>query len=128
MPLGVDRVERSLSPPVAPLSNPKAQEIFVRALEIGRVVVTSHFSKRCAERGFDVLNAENVVRQGTIIGQPKYDRMHSTWRYEMSWKSGQHFLHLVIGLSCNDNYRDSPCITFVTGYYGSKRKPKRRKK
>ena len=128
MPLDLDRVERSLSPPVASLSNPKAQEVFVCALEIGRVVVTSHFSKRCAERGFDVLDAENVIRQGSIIGQPKYDQMHGTWRYEMSWKSGQHFLNLVIALSCNDDYCDSPCITYVTGYYGNKEKAKRRKK
>ena len=104
--MDLDRVARSLSPPVAPLSNPKAQEIFVRALEIGRVVITPHFSNRCAERGFDVLDAENVIRQGSIIGQPKYDQRHGTWRYEMSWKSGQEFLHLVIGLSCNDDYRD----------------------
>ena len=128
MPLDLHRVEHSPDPPVAPPSNAKALEIFVRALEIGRVVVTPYFSRRCDERDFDTLDAENVLRQGRIVGRPKYDPDHCTWRYEMTWKSGQDFLHLVIALSCMHDYHESPCITYVTGYYGKKKGKTRRTK
>ena len=126
--MDLQRVEHSPTPPVASPSNPKAQEIFLRALEIGRVVISPHFSRRCDERGFDALDAENVIRQGRILGKPKYDADHGTWRYEMRWESGRHFLHLVIALSCNHDYHDSPCITYVTGYHSNKGKARRRTK
>ena len=68
------------------LSKSDALKLLRECLMNGIVEYHSHFARRCRERGIDPLDAQFVLRKGTIYDEPELDVCFREWRYKVEGK------------------------------------------
>lgn len=61
----------------------QAEKIIRLHLSDGFVVITSHFKKRLAERGFSMQDVTHVLKSGRIYSEPEIDINSGKPRYRM---------------------------------------------
>lgn len=111
----------------APPSQTNARALLIRALEMGRTDIRGHFSDRCDERGLSTIDAENLIRCGTLE-TPRYDIDHDNWVYEIVGRVDGKSWKIVVALDCGEDMWDSPLITLVTVHrVGGKRRRRAKK-
>jgi hypothetical protein len=97
-----------------PLSGEMAETIFRSTWERGRYHVPSDFKARCAELGVDLVDIENLIRDGRVWFTPKYDAESMIWSYRISGIVDERHIEVVIALDPAEDYADSPLAIFVT--------------
>jgi hypothetical protein len=84
--------------------------------------ILPHFTERCGQRGFNSIDAEQLIRKGRIESS-RYDEDYHDWVFEIignvdgkSWK-------IVVALDCSEDVLESPVITLITAHrVGGKKK------
>lgn len=97
-----------------PLSIPNAHRLLVRALEIGNVEITGHFKQRGVERNFTTIDAENILRRGTICAKPVFDPEYENYCFNVRGKYEGRTLELKVALDPSVDY-EAPLLIFITG-------------
>lgn len=113
------RLEPQQSESNFPASIEHIPMLLIRALERGRMQVTEHFKQRGMERGFNTIDAERVVRYGSMKGFPVYCSRFHNWKISLIGVSCGRVLEIRLGLSLELDL-DSPVVALITGI------PKRR--
>jgi len=91
-----------------------ARLLLVRAFETGIVETTGHIKQRGIERNFTNVDVENVVRNGQIIGKPKFNPEYENWCFVIRGKIEGRVLEVRVGLDLGVDC-DSPLLTLITG-------------
>ena len=81
----------------APPSAHNLRIIFLRAIELGRIQMTQHFSEQCSTRDFSTLDAEELLRNGEITADPVYEKQHHSYKCELAGKIEGKTWKLVVG-------------------------------
>jgi len=102
------------SPKQFPLSMANARTLLIRAYETGIVETTEHIKQRGIERNFTNVDVENVVRNGQIVGKPKFNAHFENWCFVIRGKIEGKMLEVRVGLAPSADY-DSPLLTLITG-------------
>jgi hypothetical protein len=100
----------------APLSPENAKSVIQTAWSIGRVHSGTHFKKRCRERKIDMLDVENVVRNGAVRGVPEYCPDYKNWKYRVAGFVDERQIEVVVALDPHEDYTDSPLAVLLTAY------------
>lgn len=98
------------------LSSESAEAVILRAWEDGRIHVTTHFRQRGRERGFNIIDAENVIRNGSIRGEPEYCGDFDNWKYKFLAALEDSTLEIVVSLDPTEDYA-APLVILLTGYW-----------
>ena len=99
--------------PVFPLSAQRTQQLLIEAFETGYLHVTSHFKQRGVERNFNIIDTENVIRHGKIVGEPEYDYRHENWRLRIKGMCEGRSLEVRLALDPNVDY-ECPLLILIT--------------
>jgi hypothetical protein len=97
-----------------PLSMANGRMLLIRAYETGIVETTEHIKQRGIERNFTNVDVENVVRNGQIVGKPKFNPHFENWCFVIRGKIEGKVLEVRVGLAASIDY-DSPLLTLITG-------------
>jgi len=114
--VGNSRKERSESSPKSRLSQANAHAVVIAAWDKGHIHITAHFKSRGLERGFDIIDAENVIRDGRMVRDGTYCPDFRNWKYTFRGKVEDGTLEIVVSLDPNNNYA-SPLVIVLTGYW-----------
>jgi hypothetical protein len=87
----------------------------IRALELGRTDVRTHFTDRCGERGLSTPDAEYLIRFG-VLETPRFDEDYNNWIYEITGKVDSKSWKIVVALDCGEDMWESPLITLITAH------------
>jgi hypothetical protein len=79
--------------------------------------VTAHFRQMAAERCFDLLDTENVIREGELRGEPELCSVNLNWKYRIIADVEDKRLEIVTALDPAEDYGQSPLIILITGYW-----------
>ena len=109
-----------------PPSVPNLKVILLRALELGRVHPTEHFSCRCDVREFTSLDAEWLIEVGDITSGPTYDKEHHSWKCEISGTIDRKGWKLVVALDCGSDFVKSPRLSLITVHRRNAKRTQRR--
>lgn len=99
-----------------PLSPQNAINVIRAAWANGRFHLGAHFKKRSAERDIDMLDVENLIRNGAIRGVPEYCPEYKNWKYQVTGFVDERRLEVVIALDPTEDYTDTPLAILVTAY------------
>lgn len=99
-----------------PLSTENALSVIRTAWAVGRVHLGTHFKERCAERGIDMLDVENLITQGAIRGCGEYVPEYKTCKYRVVGTVDDRSLEVVVALDSTEDYADSPLAILITAY------------
>lgn len=108
------RLEFPQSESKLPMSLENARIMLIRALDVGRIQVTEHFKQRGRERGFTTVDAERIVRHGTVVGIPTECPQFRNWRFKLTGISCGQVLEIYVGLSMELDL-EFPVLAFITG-------------
>lgn len=97
-----------------PLSLSNVKRLLIRALETGNIEITGHMKRRCGEREFTTVDAENVIRTGTICSKAQFDPEFENYRITVRGRIEGRILEIQVGLDPSVDY-DTPLVTFITG-------------
>jgi hypothetical protein len=97
-----------------PISKENLKRLVVRAIELGNVDITDHLRKRCAERQFTTVDAENILRNGTIVGPSWFDIEFETYRLTMRGKVEGKILDIGVAIDPSVDY-EYPLVSLTTG-------------
>lgn len=100
-----------------PLSAENAMPVIQAAWSTGRFHSGTHFKKRCRERNIDMLDVENIVRNGTVRGRPEYCEDYKNWKYRVAGVIDERQIEVVIALDPAEDYTDSPLAILLTAYW-----------
>src|SRR5271170_5692844 len=106
--------EVSQSPVELSLSPDNVKRLLLTALETGNVEITSHLKRRCAERSFTTVDAENVIRTGIVFGRVLFDIEYENYRITMRGRIEGRILEIRLGLDPSVDY-EAPLVTLITG-------------
>lgn len=99
-----------------PLSPQNAMGVIRTAWANGRFHLGTHFRKRSAERDIDMLDVENLIRNGAIRGVPEYCPDYKNWKYQVTGFIDERHLEVVIALDPTEDYTNTPLAILVTAY------------
>ena len=105
-----------------PLSPDAARRVVLEALLSGRVRLTSHFRRRAASRGFDLLDVENVLSQGCPRGLGEMCPYRKNVKYVFSGMCDDRVLNVVFALDATQSYEETPLVILITGCWSRRRK------
>ncbi|HLJ28328.1 MAG TPA: DUF4258 domain-containing protein [Candidatus Angelobacter sp.] len=108
--------EKTESDPRCKLSPANAHSVVVAAWDNGHIHITAHFKARGQERSFDVIDAENVIRDGKMYGEGEYCHDHKNWKYRFRGKVEEKTLEIVVSLDPTNGYAN-PLVIVLTGYW-----------
>jgi hypothetical protein len=114
--VGKVKKEAAHSDPRCRLSPANAHAVIITAWDNGHIHITAHFKARAQERGFDVLDAENIVRDGKMRDDGEYCPDYKNWKYRFRGKVEGRTLEIVVSLDPNNDY-GSPLVIVLTGYW-----------
>ncbi len=97
-----------------PLSGKAAEKIFRSTWKSGRYHVSNEFKERCTELGVDLVDVENLIRDGRVWFTPKYNTQNMVWNYSVSGIVDERHMEVVIALDPAEDYEDSPLAILVT--------------
>ena len=100
----------------SPLSPQNAIAVIRHAWGQGRFHLGTHFKKRCNERAIDMLDVENLIRDGVVRGVPTYCPDYKNWKYQVAGFVDERHLEVVISLDPAEDYTDMPLAILVTAY------------
>ncbi|MGO9083720.1 MAG: DUF4258 domain-containing protein [Terriglobales bacterium] len=103
--------------PEAALSPANGLEIIRAAFFAGRMHITDHFRQQAAQRRFDLMDAENVIRTGELRGEPEFCPVNTNWKYHIIADVEDKRLEIVTALDPAEDYGTSPLIILITGYW-----------
>jgi hypothetical protein len=95
------------------LSLENATAVIRKAWSRGRLHVGTHIKKRMAQRKVDMLDLENVIRNG-VVSSSKYDEDYKNWKYRMVGTSDGRKIEVIIALDPTEDYEVSPLAVLVT--------------
>jgi hypothetical protein len=72
-----------------PLSDKQAMERIRRLWREGEMEWTAHAEQRLRERGLDLLDVENIIKYGRVVGNSRPDP-GGGWRYEVRGDTVEH--------------------------------------
>jgi hypothetical protein len=98
------------------LSPQNAITVIRSAWNDGRVYLGSHFKNRCSERRIDMLDVENLIRNGAVRGKPEYCPINKNWKYRVTGLVDERHLEVVIALDPTVDYTDVPLAILITTY------------
>jgi Domain of unknown function (DUF4258) len=113
---GPERPPQRVSKHEASLSCENATMVIRKAWGVGRVHLGTHFKKRCAERGVDMLDIENLIRRGKVYGNGVYSEEYKNWKYRLAASSDDRQLEVVVALDPTEDYTESPLAVLLTVY------------
>jgi len=113
---GPERLPQRVKAHDAALSAENAITVIQKAWSNGRIHLGTHFKERCAERGIDMLDVENLVRNGAVRGQPEYCPNYKNWKYRVAGVIDDRHLEVVIALDPTEDYSESPLAIVLTAY------------
>lgn len=87
----------------------------------GHLVLSSTFRAKCnirnASPGFNTVDATRIAKKGLIISGPNYNARYHAWQYQLGGKAeGRRFV-LDVLLHLDDDFRESPRVTILSGNY-----------
>jgi hypothetical protein len=95
------------------LSLENATAIIRKAWGRGRLHVGTHIKKRMAQRKVDMIDLENVIRNG-VVSSSKYDEEYKNWKYRMVGTTDGRNIEVIIALDPTEDYEASPLAVLVT--------------
>lgn len=114
--VGNVKKEKTQSDSRCSLSPANAHAVIIAAWDKGHIHITTHFRLRATVRGFDVIDAENVVRDGKMFGNGNYCSEYKNWKYHFRGKVEERTLEIVVSLDPTNDYA-SPLVIVLTGYW-----------
>jgi hypothetical protein len=103
--------------PEAQLSPANALEIIRAAFLAGRMHISDHFKRQATQRRFDLIDAENAIRTGTLRGEPEFCPVNRNWKYRIIAAVEDQRFEVVVALDPTEDYDKSPLIILITGYW-----------
>jgi len=97
----------------AALSPENAKAVIQKAWSSGRVHVGTHIKKRLVERNLNMLDLENVIRNGVVFGG-EYCGAYKNWKYRMAGTSDGRKIDMIIALDPTEDFEASPLAVLVT--------------
>lgn len=98
------------------LSPPNALSVIQESWRSGRVHVGTHFKKRCLERDIDMLDIENIIRDGVVRGVPEHCAINKNWKYKVFGSFDERDLEVIVALEPTEDYTKTPLVILVTTY------------
>jgi len=96
-----------------PLTLQNALVVIQTAWRLGRVHVGTHIKKRFADRGVDMIDLQNIVRNGRVVScqeSPEY----RNWKYRMEGISDDKAISVIFALDFGEDLAESPLVIPVT--------------
>jgi hypothetical protein len=100
-------------PPTGPTPE-NARLLLIKAIELGTLVHSPHFTDRCEFREFSAIDAETCIESGKIIGGPREDEEHRSWKYDFWTKIDGKGWKLVVALDWDIDLERCPQATYVS--------------
>jgi hypothetical protein len=97
----------------AGLSPENAKAVIEKAWSSGRVHVGTHIKNRMIERNVDMIDLENVIRNGVVCSR-EYCEEYKNWKYRMVGSSDGRKIEVIIALDPTEDYEASPLAVLVT--------------
>ena len=97
----------------AALSPENAKAVIQKSWSGGRVHVGTHIKNRMIERNVDMIDLENVIRNGVVRGT-EYCEAYKNWKYRMVGASDAKRIEVVIALDPTEDFEASPLAVLVT--------------
>jgi len=97
----------------AALSPENAKAVIQKAWSSGRVHVGTHIKNRMIERNVDMIDLENVIRNG-VVRSTEYCEAYKNWKYRMAGASDDKKIEVVIALDPTEDFEASPLGVLVT--------------
>ncbi len=118
---GPKRIPRIAEPskgkiPTGALSSNNAKVVLLRAWTQGTVRFTTHFKMRGIERGFTTIDAETLMRVGTVQGKGEFCPIRNNFKYRLRGLVEERMVEMVFALDPTTDYVETPLAIFVTGY------------
>lgn len=116
--------------PLAPPDTPSAENMRIslaRATSVGTVGWTDHFRKRCLERSFTTMDAEELIETGTLIYGPVYNPTFENWKCELSGTIDGRTWLLVLAIDARSDLVKSPHVILISVHRVTKKQIARRK-
>ncbi len=98
------------------LSPEAAEKVFRSAWTRGRYHLSPQFKERCTDRTVDLVDVENLIRDGRVRAHPEYDSKRRNWKYRLGGTVDERHVEIVIALDPAEDYTGSPLAIFVTAY------------
>lgn len=105
-----------------------ARRILIRALEMGHMSLKPNFEERYDERCFTTVDAEMLIRHGTVIDEGRHDKDFDSFVFRITGKVDGRTWELLVALECEEDYWESPCVTIISARQPRRPKNARRKK
>lgn len=84
---------------------------------IGRYRTKDHFRKRMVERGFDVLDMEYVIRNGTCVENAGFIEEFRTFKYTFRGCIDGTDFDAAFALSADHDFVRAPLMILITGVF-----------
>jgi len=97
----------------AALSPENAKAVIQKSWSGGRVHVGTHIKNRMIERNVDMIDLENVIRNG-VVRSTEYCEAFKNWKYRMVGASDGKKIEVVIALDPTEDFEASPLAVLVT--------------
>ena len=107
--------EESKYHPQPTLSLDRVRELCVKALEGGSVRITAHFKKKIVERGFDTVDAERIIKGGSVECH-EFDLANQRWNYRFKGRYDGGDLTIIASLDVNEDLSEKPLLILITGF------------
>jgi hypothetical protein len=111
-----DSTQEIKSDPGPKLSPANAQRVIMAGWDEGSIHITAHFKARGIEKGFNTIDAGNVIRYGKMRNDGEYCPEYKNWKYRFYGKVEEETLEVVVSLDPTEDY-DRPLIIAITGYW-----------
>lgn len=98
------------------LSAQNAMGVIQKAWSSGRFHLGTHFKERCSGRGIDMLDVENLIRNGGLRSAPEHCPEYKNWKYRVVGVIDERYLEVVIALDPTEDYAESPLAILITAY------------
>ena len=116
--------ERQLPRPArydCPLSPENALGTIQKAWREGRIHSGRHFKTRCNERKVDLMDLENLVWCGRVIGNGERCPDYNNWKYRIAGLIDERHLEVIVALDPVEDLSEMPIAILITVY---ERKPR----
>ena len=97
-----------------PLTLDNARILLLRAVMVGNVILTNHFKKRQTERGFDTIDVERAIRDGSFADVPEYCKDFSNWVFRIFGKCETRKFEARVALDWQEDL-ELPTVIYITG-------------
>lgn len=113
--------ENHKAQPQAPLSPEAARRVALSAWERGgRIRPTHHFRSRASQRGFTIIETEQVIRYGRCVAGVEACPEFRNYKYLFEAEIDGVRLRISFALDGTQDYQESPVLILISGVWKTK--------